>query len=60
MSTRALIVPTVNLKPNPPPYGELRIRKGAWDQLQASRAYQQTLHDRDLPAPKKAALDLEI
>lgn len=60
MTSRALIVPIVNAKPNPPPYGALRIGKGAWDQLQASKAYQDTLQDGERPLDRKAALDLKI
>lgn len=60
MTSRALIVPTIDLSPNPPPYGELHLRKGAWDQLQASRAYQETVQDGDLDAASSATLDLEI
>lgn len=60
MTSRSLIVPTIDLQPNPPPYGELRMRKGAWDQLQASRAYRETLHDKTPPFEHRSALDLEI
>lgn len=60
MTSRALTVPTIKVQPNPPPYGELRLRKGAWDQLQASKAYSETFHDRDIPPARKASLDLKI
>lgn len=60
MTSRALMIPTIDVQPNPPPYGELRLRKGAWDQLQASRAYQETFQDGALPPDRKAALDVEI
>lgn len=60
MTLRALSVPTVNLQPNPPPYGELRLSKGAWDQLQARKAYQAPSRDGELPAERTVALDLEI
>lgn len=39
MPSHDLIVEPVILRPNPPPYGGLWIGKGAWDQLQAKRAY---------------------
>jgi hypothetical protein len=60
MTSRALTVPTIRLQPHPPPYGELRLRKGAWDQLQANRAYQETFEDKNVPPTRKAALDLKI
>ena len=60
MSSRALIAPIINLQPNPLPYGELRVRKGAWDQLQASKAYQESVQGGNVAAIRKAALDLEI
>jgi hypothetical protein len=60
MTSHALIVPTIDLQPNPPPYGELRMRKGAWDQLQASKAYQETLADKQLSPKRRATLDLAI
>ena len=60
MTSRALIVPAIDLQPNPPPYGELRMRQGLWDRLQANRAYQETLLDAEMPQKPKAALDLAI
>lgn len=59
MTSRALVVQTIDLKPHPPPYGELHLRKGAWDQLQASKAYRETLSEAD-EAIQRRALDLEI
>ncbi len=60
MTLHALTIPTVNLQPNPPPYGELHLRKGAWDQLQARKAYRAPLLDDDLHLAREVALDLEI
>lgn len=60
MTPRALTVPTINLRPNPPPYGELSSRKGAWDQLQARKAYQTPTLDDDVPSKGSVALDLKI
>ncbi|WP_398471554.1 hypothetical protein [Tardiphaga sp.] len=59
MTTRALVVKTIDLKPNPPPYGELHLRKGAWDQLQASKAYRETLSEAH-ETMQRQSLDLEI
>jgi hypothetical protein len=60
MTSRALIAPITELRPYPLPYGELRLRKGKWDQLQASKAYHDVLRDGVvLPEPSKV-LDLEI
>jgi hypothetical protein len=60
MTSRALIVPTIVVQPNPPPYGALRMSKGAWDQLQARKAYQDTSSDRTIPPQRQSALDLKI
>jgi hypothetical protein len=60
MTLRALTVPTINVQPNPPPYGELHLRKGAWDQLQARRAYRAHRLDDDSPAKREAECDREI
>jgi hypothetical protein len=60
MTSRALMMQPVELRPYPPPYGEWRPRKGAWDQLQASRAYHDTLHERADPAERPVALDVEV
>jgi len=42
MTSKALIVPAVDLKMNPPPYGKLHLPQGAWDQLQARKAYEES------------------
>lgn len=60
MTSHALVVPITNATPNPSPYGALRLRKGAWDQLQANRAYQDTLHEGERSLEHKVALDLKI
>jgi hypothetical protein len=60
MASCALIIPTTDLQPNPPPYGELRMNKGIWDRLQAAKAYQEPQIERDQPSKRKASLNLEI
>lgn len=56
MTSRALVVQTVELKPNPPPYGRLSLRTGAWDQLQAKRAYD----DHHEPPEPPVELDKKV
>ncbi|MES2027986.1 MAG: hypothetical protein V4477_02290 [Pseudomonadota bacterium] len=56
MTSRALIVQPVELKPNPPPYGRLSLRMGAWDQLQAKRAYD----DHREPPEEPSELDKKV
>ncbi len=36
------------------------MSKGAWDQLQARKAYQDTSSDRTIPPQRQSALDLKI
>jgi hypothetical protein len=40
MTSTALVSLPEELRPNPLPYGRLSLRKGAWDQLQAQKAYE--------------------
>lgn len=56
MATNALTVPPVELRPNPPPYGRLSLRTGAWDQLQAKRAYD----DHHEPQERPIELDKKV
>jgi hypothetical protein len=58
-SSSALVTLPIDLKPNPNPlpYGRLPLRAGAWDQLQARRAYEES---DEHPQPAPAALDRRI
>jgi hypothetical protein len=56
MTTRALTIQPVELRPNPPPYGRLSLRIGAWDQLQAQRAYD----DHHEPPERPVELDKKV
>jgi hypothetical protein len=57
MSTStALITAAAELQPNPPAYGRLLLRAGAWDQLQARKAYGEI----DEPPPRLPAVDKRI
>jgi hypothetical protein len=60
MTSRALIVPIVELKPHPPAYGELRLRRGSWDQLQASRAYREKTETVEAAKEPAMILDVEV
>jgi hypothetical protein len=57
MTSTALVSLPEELRPNPLPYGRLSLRKGAWDQLQAQRAYEdgdERHPDKPLSLDKKA------
>jgi hypothetical protein len=60
MTTRALITTTLDLQPHPPPYGKLYLSQGAWDALQARRAYQETLADSESSMPRSSILDRAV
>jgi hypothetical protein len=60
MNSRALIVPVVELQPHPLPYGELRLRRGRWDQLQASRAYREKSEFPEAVKERAPVIDVEV
>jgi hypothetical protein len=57
MTSKALIIVPVDLKPNPLPYGRLPLKQGVWDQVQATKAYGEA-DDHHVSQPK--ALDKTI
>jgi hypothetical protein len=52
----ALVTQPLDLKPNPPPYGRLPLRTGAWDYLLARKAYEEG-NERH---PPSSALDKKV
>jgi hypothetical protein len=53
MSSRALVIQPVELKPHPLPYGRLSVGSGVWDQMQAQKAYEEVERPERAPALDK-------
>jgi hypothetical protein len=56
-SSSALIPRLIDLKPHPLPYGRLPLQAGAWDQLQAQRAY---VHEDERPRTPPGTIDRRV